>query len=604
MYSQSDSSYMLYPVDVSALSLKDNAVGSKYYKWSSDSTNCIAVSDLLTKKGMAYIKNYGPGTLATSSLRGGNASHTLVLWNALPIQSPTLGLLDMALLSIDSNDEVTLQEGGNSTMWGSGAISGVIGLNTKLPKKNAISINTSIASFGTYKHKLGLQLVKSKWTMDTKLLYLSAKNDFPINLPMYRITTRQSNAAQTMQHFTHNLSYTPRPNQLLTLHYWYLNAKRKLPPVLTQTSSTADQLDLSHRLSGHYKIVGDAYTINVRMAMFYEKNDFRNDTSLKYSLNRFLAKMADLSYDRKVSNHLFMLGTSWFETSAVTGGYSDKKFENRYAIYFSHKYSLNSLVIQSGLRWESSNTAISPLVPSIGLEYSASKYITLRARVNKNYRFPTLNDLHWKPGGNAFLLPESGWSEEVGLDYKNQKDKDFIQFELTLYNRKTDNWIQWGRLKNDYFFSALNLAEVWSRGMNPRITYQKNYGGLILKASMYYTMTYATHLKSSANPKIETGDQLWYVPKHSIGGGLEINYKRLALAIDHHYFSKTTGINENLLPYDFGNIDLNYWFNIGKSKVICYSSINNYFGKNYFVVERRPSPGRSLQLGFKINIGI
>lgn len=298
IFGQADTSYVLDQVDITATSIKENAIGAKTYKWAANGTSIYTVSDLLLKEGLAYIKNYGPGTLATSAMRGGNANHTLVMWNGLPIQSPTLGLLDMSLLAIDNIDEVTLQEGGNSSMWGSGAIAGVIGLNAVKPKISKIDIQSTIGSFGTYKNKVGVQLAKRKWTYDARWLSLNAKNDFDISLPSLGIASRQSNARQRMMHLTQSLSFIPKANHELSMHYWFQDAYRQLPPTLTQTSSTADQLDRSQRLSLHYKTYGNSYIINARMAYFDERNDFRADSFSDYALNRFNIKMADLIWIR------------------------------------------------------------------------------------------------------------------------------------------------------------------------------------------------------------------------------------------------------------------------------------------------------------------
>ena len=60
-------------------------------------------ADVLGARLVLYIKNYGPGQLATLSLRGTSAQHTAVLWNGLNIALPTLGQNDLALLPISGN---------------------------------------------------------------------------------------------------------------------------------------------------------------------------------------------------------------------------------------------------------------------------------------------------------------------------------------------------------------------------------------------------------------------------------------------------------------------------------------------------------------------
>ncbi|MEL6718809.1 MAG: Plug domain-containing protein, partial [Bacteroidota bacterium] len=119
-------------VVVAASKLRSENIGGQSQKWSTQELNLSAVSnvaDLLQQESNTFIKSYGLGSLATSSIRGGSAGHTLVLWNGLPLQSPMLGLLDLSLLPLNAVEEVSLQKGGNTALWGSGAIGGTVGLN-------------------------------------------------------------------------------------------------------------------------------------------------------------------------------------------------------------------------------------------------------------------------------------------------------------------------------------------------------------------------------------------------------------------------------------------------------------------------------------------
>lgn len=40
-----------------------------------------------------------------------------------------------------------------------------------------------------------------------------------------------------------------------------------------------------------------------------------------------------------------------------------------------------------------------------------------KASITRNYRFPTLNDLYFLPGGNPALNNESGFTYETGLSF-------------------------------------------------------------------------------------------------------------------------------------------------------------------------------------------
>jgi iron complex outermembrane receptor protein len=99
-----------------------------------DSVSSIAyqtqsLSDLLGANSQVFIKSYGPG-LATSSFRGAGATHTAVLWKGFNLQNPMLGEVDFSLFNVDAAEKVTIQYGGNGALFGSGAVGGIIQLQS------------------------------------------------------------------------------------------------------------------------------------------------------------------------------------------------------------------------------------------------------------------------------------------------------------------------------------------------------------------------------------------------------------------------------------------------------------------------------------------
>ena len=96
--------------------------------------NSNNLAGLVSRLSSLYIKSYG--ALATPSFRGTTSSHTLVLWNGIPINSNANGLADFSSIYPFNFSNIKLYHGGNSSVFGSGAIGGSIHLNTSL---NAVS---------------------------------------------------------------------------------------------------------------------------------------------------------------------------------------------------------------------------------------------------------------------------------------------------------------------------------------------------------------------------------------------------------------------------------------------------------------------------------
>lgn len=108
-----------------------NLHNSKFDREELDKQGSFSVADVLQTQTNAYIKTYGPNTLASPSIRGSGASHTQVYWNGLPINSPTLGQSDLSILNTEIMDQVSINYGSDLSS-SSGALGGSIELNDEL----------------------------------------------------------------------------------------------------------------------------------------------------------------------------------------------------------------------------------------------------------------------------------------------------------------------------------------------------------------------------------------------------------------------------------------------------------------------------------------
>ena len=92
--------------------------------------NSNSLSDLLRQNGPIFVKEYG--ALSTAFFRGTPAAYTQLLWNGIPLNSLSTGIVDLGLFPANIFSEIKLNSGGNSTLSGSGAIAGSIQLNNSI----------------------------------------------------------------------------------------------------------------------------------------------------------------------------------------------------------------------------------------------------------------------------------------------------------------------------------------------------------------------------------------------------------------------------------------------------------------------------------------
>ncbi|MEL6945440.1 MAG: TonB-dependent receptor, partial [Bacteroidota bacterium] len=399
--------------------------------------------DLLQQESNTFIKSYGLGSLATSSIRGGSAGHTLVLWNGLPLQSPMLGLLDLSLLPLNAVEEVSLQKGGNTALWGSGAIGGTVGLNNLPNYSNAFqaSVFSELGSFGRWQQQGQVKLGNRNFQSHTKLSHLRAVNNFKYTLAPNLPKREQSNAQLSQQNFLQDF-YWKQGKHYLEAHYWYQQSERQIPPTNVQSRSEAYQEDEAQRAILNWKYIANHAVFRAKLGFFKENLDYFDDQILLASKSQFRTFFAEFSNEWQWKNQQqFYLGTTQSFTQATSAGYENQTEEHRSALMAIYQKRHEKWSLKSSLRQELVDGSWLPLIPSLGLEYQLSPFLTANFKTSKNYRLPTLNDRFWRPGGNENLLPENGWSEEIGLQSRFKKGAWTISTSTSLFNRNIDNWI-------------------------------------------------------------------------------------------------------------------------------------------------------------------
>src|SRR5690554_4398770 len=142
----------LKEVRVTSTRLREFAVGASVTSPDSSLMNLHqeeSLSSLLSAASGIDIKTYGVGGLTSLSMRGGRTNHTAVLWNGLNIQSPMNGGVNLSVMPVRFFNHVEVQRGGSGTLFGSGAVSGVIHLSGKdlLGMKNGLNVSASTGSF-------------------------------------------------------------------------------------------------------------------------------------------------------------------------------------------------------------------------------------------------------------------------------------------------------------------------------------------------------------------------------------------------------------------------------------------------------------------------
>ncbi len=133
-----------------------------------EESQAVDVSSLLaTTPGLTMSRTGGPGTTSSVFIRGADSDHTIVLIDGVVLNDPssTAGNLDFGNLLVGDISRIEILRGGQSTLYGSQAIGGVINIITAEPQPGfGADVQAEGGSLGTGLVKAGIGDKSDQWS--------------------------------------------------------------------------------------------------------------------------------------------------------------------------------------------------------------------------------------------------------------------------------------------------------------------------------------------------------------------------------------------------------------------------------------------------------
>ena len=480
-----------------------------------------SLADALATGSTIFIKSYGRATLATASFRGTAPSHTQVTWNDMKVNSPMLGQVDFSLIPAYFIDDATIYHGASSVGVTGGGLGGAVTLATKAPAEQGLGLRyvQGIGSFATFDEFLHLTYGGARWSSSTRVLYSTSDNDFRFRnynskefvtddngqiVGEYYPLQRNRNGGFRDLHVMQELYYTTRGGDRFSLAAWYLDSHRGLAMLTSdrnkskQKKNTQDERTLRavagwERLRNGLKLgarAGYTYT-DLRYLLKQDpegKGRFVVNTDARSRIHTLFAKAeaeyalgekwlfsanAALHQHRVRSGDLSVIGNNGLRADTL---YRQERFE--LSAFAAVKWRpVPRLGVAADLRWELYGDRTTPVIPALFADYVLSKRgsVVVRASAARNYRYPTLNDLYFQPGGNTDLVPESGFSYDGGISFAIGKEGVYsLHGEATWFDSYIDDWILWLPLGgNTNYWTPLNMKDVHAYGVELKAGYDR-----------------------------------------------------------------------------------------------------------------------------------
>ncbi len=568
-----------------------------------------SVGDVLSYNSPIYIKSYGPGALSTTAFRGGNAEQTAVMWNGFNLQNAMLGQADLSLLPSILFDQVSVEYGGSSAVWGSGAVGGSIHLDAKLPFNRGLqtTLNAGGGSFGTINTSARVLYSRQRFVSSTKLYMNNSENNFRYkdSLEGSSVIRRQKHARYEFRGLMQEMKFIFNKYQMVSVNLWASDNQRQIPAYDPTATSKADQRDQAFRSSLSWSYVRQRYKSVLKGAVFAERIRYNDSLATIYSDGKVQTVMLDNeNYFHWGSKNVLNIGASALSSNGVSDGYSSHKNISKVSVLAGNKFSfLNERIkTYTSVRAEYYSIGTLPITGNVALDYQVLKSVLVSLNAAKIYRQPTLNELFWTPGGSPDLKPEEGYSAEGNVAFRKKFRAIVVVISASAFTRRIDNWILWvpGTAGNP---SAKNIQQVWSRGTetNSRIDFRKQKFRVSLQVGSGYVLstTEATSLENADN----IGKQLIYTPPYNLNGHVSVGYDQLECLFFHQYvgYRFTAGDNSKWLnPYQTSSLKLNYKIVLQKLNLALFGACNNLFNSSYHIVAGRPMPLRAYEFGITV----
>lgn len=598
-----------------------------------------SVANLLAQQTPVFIKSYGINGMATLSFRGASAAQSAVLWNGVPILNPALGVADISLLNTGLFEDISLQYGSSSALFGSGNVGGALLLNNSAPVfagHKSLAATIGAGSFGRMDAALKAGFENRKWRIGFNSFYQQARNNFAYTdaqQQQRKLDNAELQSAGMLLSADYNLGkiHSAGHNEIISLQLWMQEYDREIPPAFFEQGSVKRQRDASLRslltwqktTTQNYFYAKGSYN---REYLRYEDGvvlpDNKNTVAQYYQelgWRRRIDRATDKENEANLNGHYFLFFVPLQYSVATGNNISNTESQFRTALVAA--YNIQALQqrfkanVTARQEWVNGKTA--PLLPGIGATYrllrsgqkqnGAHIAFDLRANVQRTYRIPTLNELYYFPGGNANLKPEQGWNEDAGYTFHydvttadGMVKRWKLTHELSVFNRNIKDWIYW---LGNVIWTPYNIAEVHSRGLETDNKLEYQPGKIKLHLSVKWAYVLSTTVSSYLPGDGSTGRQIPYTPRYNGQGNLGLTAGSLFVNYNHTYTGYrfvTVDESQSLEPFQTGNLQAMYTFTANRYTISLGGQVQNIWNTTYQVVNARPMPGRYFLLNLRV----
>ena len=527
-------------------------------------------------------------------IRGASGAYAVVLIDGILVSSP-LGngsAFDLRMFSIDQIDHIEILKGGQSTIYGSDAVSGVINIITKKGAKGGNSVYGvgSIGSYETYKGTVGISSQVDNFSYN--VAYTQAKTDGISEAAM------PANATSPFEKDGHktgavNANFSLQADKNLSinpfLRYFYGHYD-------FDANAYEDHLENNYKLkyfNGGLNTKYDFGSGKITFNYSYENAQTNSQSQYGKSISEGKTQLLDLFYNQNVGQHLNVLvgldnRINTFRLNAETPPRAN--LFSTYASLFLHDVSIFNLEV--GGRYNKHQEYGENFTYNITPSIAVTKGVKIYGTISTAFKAPTLENLFGEFGANLNLQPEESKNYEAGVDFKFVENK--FNLRLAGYKRDLSNAIVYGST------SYVNLANQKVKGFEVEPSF--NIGKFNAKG--YYAYVEGSEFNYISN---EVADYLVRKAKHVFGlnAGVQLS-KEMYISSNFKYNGKRKDGDFNAyqivdLPA-YKLLDFYAEYALMGKRVKVFADLKNVLNEKYTEFYGYNSMGFNMNAGISFNI--
>lgn len=381
-----------------------------------DRSHGRSLPDLLNEQAGIIV---GGGTLNSGSnkslfMRGASSGYAVILIDGIPMNNPaSIGAtFDLRAFSIDQIDRIEILKGGQSTIYGSDAVAGVVNIITKKGSQagNSVYGVGSFGTYNTYKGTLGMNYNSNDFSYN--IAYTQTKtdgiSDAATPAGSADVFDKDGNKTGAV-----NANFSLKATDQLSINpfirYFYGNYDTDQGVFKDNPTSF---VKLKHFNTGvNTKFEFGTGKINLNYS--YETSQLADPTGyVPFSEGKM--QLVDLFYNQKIGSKLDVLvGLDNRATRLSTSLVASTNQFSTYASLFAHDLSIFNLEV--GGRYNKAKAYGENYTYNITPSINVVKGVKLFGTISTAFKTPNLDYLFTPYGGNVNLVPEESKNYEAGL---------------------------------------------------------------------------------------------------------------------------------------------------------------------------------------------